>query len=74
MPGRQWFMDGGRRSGKGLSAALVVSMLRAYSQVLFKEDLHPVAFLNGLSKWITPELPPTMFITASAGDCTPMVL
>lgn len=58
-------------SGKGLSASLVVSMIKAFSRTLMDDDIHPVPFLIGLDRLLSPEMPPTMFITAAAWRLTP---
>lgn len=57
-------------SGKGISAALVVSMLKAFCKSLHARDLSPARFLRELSDAINGELPPSMFVTAVALRCT----
>ncbi len=53
-------------SGKGLPAALVVSMLKAFCKVLYPRRLKPRAFLEELNVLCLGELPPSMFLTAIA--------
>ncbi len=53
-------------SGKGLPAALVVSMLKAFCKVLYPRRLKPRAFLEALNVLCLGELPPSMFLTAIA--------
>jgi serine phosphatase RsbU (regulator of sigma subunit) len=53
-------------SGKGVPAALVVSMLRAFCKTLYPKALEPAAFLNALNHLATGELSPGMFFTALA--------
>lgn len=51
-------------TGKGVSAALVVSMLKAFCKTLFPEKLTPRDMLIELNTLILDELPPEMFLTA----------
>jgi len=50
-------------SGKGVPAALVVSMLKAFSKTLYPKKLSPLAFLIALNDLFTDELPDNMFFT-----------
>ncbi|MBA3685345.1 MAG: SpoIIE family protein phosphatase [Planctomycetes bacterium] len=57
-------------SGKGLPAALVVSMLKAFCKVLYPRRLKPRAFLEALNVLCLGELPPSMFLTAVVIELT----
>jgi len=50
--------------GKGISAALVVSMLKAFCKSLHPDRLSPRAFLAALNDLVTGEMPAGMFLTA----------
>lgn len=50
-------------SGKGVPAALVVSMLKAFCKTLYPQQLSPLAFLIALNDLFTDELPNNMFFT-----------
>ena len=58
-------------SGKGVPAALVVSMLRAFCKTLYPKDLEPAVFLKALSDLAIGELTPGMFFTALAMSVDP---
>ncbi|MFW5859443.1 MAG: SpoIIE family protein phosphatase [Planctomycetota bacterium] len=73
-----WHLDGDRVtwviadvSGKGVPAALVVSMLRAYCRTLHERDLPPHAFLLALDNLLQGEIPPGMFVTAGVLQADP---
>lgn len=51
-------------SGKGIPAALVVSMLKGFCKILFPKQLRPREFLLELNQLLAGELPPEMFLTA----------
>ena len=51
-------------SGHGVSAALVVSMLKAFTKTLYALNLQPSEFLTRLNHLLVGELPPAMFVTA----------
>jgi serine phosphatase RsbU (regulator of sigma subunit)/pSer/pThr/pTyr-binding forkhead associated (FHA) protein len=51
-------------TGKGISAALVVSMLKAFCKAIFPARLGPRKTLLELNRLIIDELPPEMFLTA----------
>ncbi len=51
-------------TGKGISAALVVSMFKAFCKTLFPKNLNPRDMLLELNRLIIDELPPEMFLTA----------
>ena len=51
-------------SGKGVPAALVVSMLKAFCKTLYPQRLAPERFLLALNALFTDELPTSMFFTA----------
>ncbi len=55
-------------SGKGLPAALVVSMLRIACKELQPRGLPPHELLLGLDRLLRGEMPGTMFVTAMAAD------
>jgi serine phosphatase RsbU (regulator of sigma subunit) len=50
-------------SGKGVPAALVVSMLKAFCKTLYPQRLSPLRFLIALNDLFTDELPGGMFFT-----------
>jgi len=51
-------------TGKGISAALVVSMLKGLCKTLFPANPGPREMMLALNKLILDELPPEMFLTA----------
>jgi phosphoserine phosphatase RsbU/P len=51
-------------TGKGISAALVVSMLKGFCKTLFPENPAPRDMLMELNTLLLGELPPEMFLTA----------
>lgn len=51
-------------TGKGVSAALVVSMLKGLCKILFPRNLSPQEMLVELNSLLHEELPPEMFLTA----------
>jgi sigma-B regulation protein RsbU (phosphoserine phosphatase) len=51
-------------TGKGISAALVVSMLKGFCKTLFPKDPSPHEMLVRLNNLMMDELPPEMFLTA----------
>ncbi len=51
-------------TGKGISAALVVSMLKGFCKTLFPADPTPRDMLLELNNLLLGELPPEMFLTA----------
>jgi sigma-B regulation protein RsbU (phosphoserine phosphatase) len=51
-------------TGKGVSAALVVSMLKGFCKILFPRNLSPREMLIELNSLLQGELPPEMFLTA----------
>jgi len=51
-------------TGKGISAALVVSMLKGFCKTLFPSDPTPRDMLLHLNSLLLGELPPEMFLTA----------
>jgi len=51
-------------SGKGVPAALVVSMLKAFCKTLYPQRLAPARFLLALNTLFADELPTSMFFTA----------
>lgn len=52
-------------SGKGVSAALVVSMLRAYIKTITQTTKDPLEILTNLQQLFENDLPRKMFVTAS---------
>jgi serine phosphatase RsbU (regulator of sigma subunit)/pSer/pThr/pTyr-binding forkhead associated (FHA) protein len=58
-------------TGKGISAALVVSMLKGFCKTLFPKDLSPHEMLVRLNNLMMDELPPEMFLTALVCRTTP---
>ena len=58
-------------SGKGVSAALVVSMLKAYCKILLPRGLSPRQLLVELNSFLLGELPPEMFLTAVVCETRP---
>lgn len=58
-------------SGKGVSAALVVSMLKAYCKILLPQGLSPRQILIELNNFLLGELPPEMFLTAVICETRP---
>jgi phosphoserine phosphatase RsbU/P len=58
-------------TGKGISAALVVSMLKGLCKTLFPKDLTPKQILVELNELILDELPPEMFLTVQICTTTP---
>jgi len=50
-------------AGKGVSAALVVSMIKAFTKTLLQLDLSPLEILSQLNTLLTGELPAEMFLT-----------
>lgn len=58
-------------SGKGVPAALVVSMLKAFCKTLHPQRLDPWRFLLELHGLFRDELPPAMFFTALAARVEP---
>ncbi len=53
-------------SGKGIGAALIVSMLKAFCKTLYPEELSPAPFLRALNLLFQAEMPRSMFFTAAA--------
>ena len=51
-------------SGKGVAAALVVSMLKAFCKTLYAQDLSPSRFVLALNQLMLNEMPGHMFFTA----------
>ncbi|MBD3317280.1 MAG: SpoIIE family protein phosphatase, partial [Chitinivibrionales bacterium] len=51
-------------TGKGVSAALVVSMLKGFCKMLFPRELAPHEMMIELNGLLQGELPPEMFLTA----------
>jgi sigma-B regulation protein RsbU (phosphoserine phosphatase) len=58
-------------TGKGISAALVVSMLKGFCKTIFPRNPRPRDMLVELNKLILDELPPEMFLTAVVCHTTP---
>ena len=52
-------------SGKGVSAALVVSMIRAYIKTIVQTSKNPLDILISLQQLFENDLPKKMFVTAS---------
>ncbi len=61
-------------SGKGIPAALVVSMLKAFCKVLYPRGLGPLHFLRELNQLFQGELPGHMFLTAIVAQVSPLGL
>lgn len=55
-------------SGKGVSAALVVSMIRAYIKTITQSTKDPYEILINLQQLFENDLPKKMFVTASIAD------
>ncbi len=53
-------------SNKGVSAALVVSMVKAFCKELYEHNLQPCEFLKRVNELIRDEIPSFMFLTAMA--------
>src|SRR5690606_6360756 len=53
-------------SGKGIPAALVVSMLKGFCKTLYPQHLSPQRFLLELNRLFRGELPGSMFFTGIA--------
>lgn len=58
-------------TGKGVSAALVVSMLKGFCKTLFPDNPSPRQMLADLNTLILDELPPEMFLTVLVLQTTP---
>jgi len=61
-------------SGKGIPAALVVSMLKAFCKVLYPRGLGPLQLLRELNLLFQGELPGHMFLTAIVAQVGPQGL
>ena len=58
-------------AGKGVGAAMIVSMIKAYCSILFPKNLSPSEFILELNESIHKEIPANMFFTCVIIKATP---